>query len=107
VSRRAVEWSVIARGDLEAIADVIAEDNAINALRVVERIEGRAERLATLPERGRIVPELRWHGVLAFREVIEPPWRLVYRVEERRVLVLAVLDGRRQLEDLLLDRLVR
>jgi len=107
VSRYTVEWAFTARDDLESIASYIAEDSAINALSVVERIKARAETLVTLPMRGRIVPELRWHGVMTFRELIEKPWRLIYRIEADRVVVVSVLDGRRSLEDLLLDRFVR
>jgi hypothetical protein len=50
---------------------------------------------------------LRWHGVISFQELFEKPWRLIYRVELHRVLVVSVLDGRRSLEDLLLERFVR
>lgn len=107
MSRYTVEWAFTARDDLESVASYIAEDSAINALSVVERIEARAETLVTLPMRGRIVPELRWHGVMTFRELIEKPWRLIYRIEADRVVVVSVLDGRRSLEDLLLDRFVR
>jgi toxin ParE1/3/4 len=107
VSRYSVEWAFTAREDLEAIATYIADDSAINALGVVERIEKRAETLVTLPMRGRIVPELRWHGVMTFQELIEKPWRIIYRIEAHRVVVVSVLDGRRSLEDLLLDRFVR
>ncbi len=38
--------------------------------------------------------------------MIERPWRIVYRIETESVLVLAVLDGRRDLRSLLLERLV-
>jgi plasmid stabilization system protein ParE len=102
-----VDWAVTARDDLEGIAAYIAEDDVFNALKVVERIELRAASLTTLPMRGRVVPELRWHGVTAFQELIERPWRIIYRIEPRRVVVVSVLDGRRSLEDLLLDRFVR
>jgi toxin ParE1/3/4 len=39
--------------------------------------------------------------------VIERPWRIIYRTEADQVLVMAVLDGRRELRSLLLERLVR
>lgn len=107
MTRYAVEWAITARDDLEAIADYIAADSVINALKVVERIEARAATLSSLPMRGRVVPELRWHGVMTFQELIEKPWRLIYRIEAHRVVVVSVLDGRRSLEDLLLDRFVR
>ena len=63
--------------------------------------------LATAPERGRVVPELRWNGITTYRELVVPPWRVIYRIHETRVLVVSVVDSRRQLEDLLLARFLR
>ena len=73
---------------------------------VLDRLQARAESLTTTAERGRVVPELRAVDVHQYREVIERPWRIVYRIESESVLVLAVLDGRRDLRSLLLERLV-
>jgi len=53
------------------------------------------------------VPELAAVGVHTYRELVVSPWRLVYRISAKTVYVLAVLDGRRNIEDVLLDRLVR
>ena len=107
MKRYAVTWAITARDDLEEIAAYIAVDSPINALKVVERIEVRAQTLTTLPMRGRIVPELHWHGVVTFQELVERPWRLIYRIDGSTVYVVGVLDGRRQLEDLLLARFLR
>ena len=107
MKRYVVEWAITALDDLEEIISYIADDSPINALKVVERIEARAHTLVTLPMRGRIIPELQWQGVTTFLEVQEPPWRLIYRVDGSRVHVVGVLDGRRQLEDLLLARFLR
>jgi len=107
VKRYAVDWAFIARDDVENFAAYIAHDSAINALNVVERLEAQAATLSSLPMRGRIVPELRTHGVIAFRELIERPWRIIYRIDGHRVVIVSVLDGRRSLEDLLLDRFLR
>jgi toxin ParE1/3/4 len=74
-------------------------------LAVLDKLQHRASALAIAAERGRIVPELRAVGVRHYRELIERPWRIIYRIEGARVLVLAALDGRRDLEALLLDRL--
>lgn len=92
-----VDWAVVARNDLDGIALYIADDSPINALRMVERIEKRAAALRTFPERGRIVAELRSLGQDRYREIIESPWRLVYRIEGYQVLVVSVLDSRRDL----------
>jgi len=60
-----------------------------------------------MAERGRVVPELGRLHVREYRELIVAPYRLVYRVTPREVAVLVALDARRNLEDVLLDRLIR
>ena len=102
-----VLWTDTATADLEEIVEFIASDDPANAVKVLDRLESRAEGLKRLPQRGRVVPELRVMGVLMYRELVEGPWRIVYRCEERRVYVLAILDSRRDLTGLLLERLTR
>jgi plasmid stabilization system protein ParE len=104
---RAVSWTRTALGDLESLVDYIAAEDPGNAGQVLDRIERKAASLATQSARGRIVPELRDIGVLHYRELVETPWRIVYRFDARHVFVLAVLDSRRDLQTLLLERLVR
>jgi toxin ParE1/3/4 len=67
----------------------------------------RAESLARVPLRGRVVPELSWFGIRTYRELVVGPHRIAYRIVSKHVQVLAVLDGRRDLADLLLERLTR
>ncbi len=47
--------------------------------------------------------ELRYYGILIYRELSSRPWRIIYRVEQNTVWVLAVIDGRMNVEDILLD----
>ena len=102
-----VLWTESARTDLETIVDFIAEENPRNALSVLEKLEKRARTLRQFPERGRTVSELRTLDVFLYRELIQRPWRIIYRIVEKRVYVLAVLDRRRELTSLLLERLAR
>ncbi len=104
MKRYGVVWAEVAEGDLARILDFLVEEAPGNARGALERIEAAAFALETLPRRGRVVPELKWYGIDRYREVQSPPWRLVYRVEEEQVVVVAVLDSRRSLEDALLDR---
>lgn len=105
-ARYRVRWAFVAQRDLIRILEYLADRNPGAARRTLEDIETRAARLAFAPLRGRLVPELVSIHVREYREIQAPPYRLVYRVIERRVTVLAVFDSRRNLEDVLLDRLL-
>jgi len=107
ISAFRVIWAEPAASDLAAIVGFIAQDSPLNARKVLARLRQKADSLASLPWRGRAVPELRDLGLDSLRELIAKPYRLIYRVDEDRVTVLAVLDGRRHLEDILYERLLR
>jgi len=89
------------------LAQVLSFAPTLNAHRVLARLETRAAARESSPGRGRIVPELSHFGMRAWRELVVRPYRIVYRIEGDTVTVLAVFDGRRDLEDLLLERLLR
>lgn len=80
-----IEWSEPAVSDLAGIHDYIARDSEQYANRFVQRI---------FPELGRRVRETDDELV---REVIHQNYRIIYRVEPARFLVLAVLHGGRDL----------
>jgi len=102
-----VEWTRTATLDLEAIVNYIAEDDIGTAVSILSRLEEAAAALVRLPSRGRIVLELADYGIQTYRELVSSPWRIIYRIAGKKVIVLAVLDSRRNLEDLLLERLIR
>ncbi|RJO64388.1 MAG: type II toxin-antitoxin system RelE/ParE family toxin [Myxococcales bacterium] len=102
-----VFWTETAIRDLEDLLAYIAADSPANARNVLGRLKDRAVALGSTPGRGRVVPELAQFGLSAWRELIVRPYRLIYRIESKTVYVLAVLDSRRDLEDLLLKRLLR
>ena len=100
-----VIWTDTAENDLKEIIEFISIDSPRNALSILKKIKQKASNLYSLPERGRIVPELQSQGILQYREIIIPPWRLMYRITEREIYVLTVIDSRRNVEDILLARL--
>jgi addiction module RelE/StbE family toxin len=104
MSKFNVLWTRTAEQDLEAIIEYIARDSVDNALKAFQALRSKAAKLATLPERGRVVPEMKACGISTYRELVIPPWRIIYRMESETVMVLAVIDARRNLEDILLDR---
>ncbi|MFC1862734.1 type II toxin-antitoxin system RelE/ParE family toxin [Thermodesulfobacteriota bacterium] len=99
-------WANVAECDLKDIIESISIDNPQNALKILKNIKQKASELFTLPERGRIVPELQDQGILQYREIVISPWRLIYRISERKVFVLSLLDSWRNVEDILLKRFV-
>ena len=102
-----VAWAFVARNDLGQIIDHIAQDSPDDALRILHKIRQRAAELHAMPDQGRIVPELKEQGIHTYRELIVAPWRIVYRVSDTTVFVLSVIDSRRNVEDILLDRLIK
>lgn len=104
--KRKVLWANMAENDLARIIEYIADDSPSNAVRVLNTIKDKATSLYHSRERGRIIPELHEHGILQYRGLIVPPWRIVYRISEDSVYVLSVLDSRQNIEDILFTRLI-
>ena len=106
MNKYSVLWTKTAEQDLGNIIDYIAQDSPDRALEILHMIRTSASALTSMPERGRIVPELKVHGISTYRELVISPWRMIYRTEGKNVIILTVIDGRRNLEDILLDRLL-
>ena len=87
-----VDWSEPAISDLEGIWDFIARDSRNYATGTVNRLVEAVEPLETFPHMGRHIPEAE---VQDARELVVGHYRLMYRVEEERVLIVAVIHGRR------------
>ena len=106
-SRFRVEWTEAASSDLEDIVRFIARDSPLNATKLYKRLRKRAETLQTLHSRGRVVPELADLEIRACLELSVPPYRIIYRIQKPKVFVHAVLDARRDLREVLAERLLR
>jgi len=105
-SKYKVIWANVAEADLKDIIEYISIDNPQNALKILKKIKQKASEVYAFPERGRIVPELQDQGILQYKEIIIPPWRLIYRITERKVFVLSLIDSRRNVEDIMFKRFV-
>ena len=97
-----------AMDDLEAIYDYIyIHDSPDRADYVIGRIEETFGRLTLFPERGGYLPELLEIGIKEYRETFFKPYRIVYRIIGNKVYVMMIVDGRRDLQTLLLCRLLK
>lgn len=63
--------------------------------RLVGEVVVQVERLVDFPESGRIVPEFELSNL---REIIYPPFRIVYRVDAARIWIVRVWRGERLLK---------
>ena len=88
-----VIWSDRALKSLAAIHAHISADSEANARRAIDRILKTGDQLSTFPFSGRIVPHPRRKNV---RELIEQPYRIVYRVGSDNVEVVDVLHSARR-----------
>ena len=91
-----VKWSPEGAEDLESIAEYIARDSDYYARAVVSEILSASRSLPEFPVIGRVVPEI---GDENIRERFIYSYRLVYRVESARILIVAVIHGKRLLEN--------
>jgi plasmid stabilization system protein ParE len=89
-----VHWTDTAVAHLRAVRDYIARDSPGYARAVADRIVGRAELLAAVPLLGAEVPE---YGDESIREVLEHPYRIIYRVLPNQIDVVAIIHGARRL----------
>ena len=86
---------------------VTTNDSLQKAETLFGNIEEKISNLSELANRGHIPPELERIGIYEYREIYFKPYRIIYQISESDVYVHCVLDGRRDLEDLLQERLLR
>ncbi len=98
----------IALDDLYAICRHVANnDSPGKAEHVLDNIQKAMTSLETMPARGNHPPEMQRLGILDFREIFFKPYRIIYEIRDKTVFIHAVLDGRRNCEDLLQQRILR
>jgi len=102
-----VNWTKSAQNDLENIIEYIKTDSIQNARKIFFEIKEKCEKLYYSPLKYRIVPELQYIGVNKYRELLHKRRRIIYKIENRTVYILIVAGTSRNLEDLLLQRLLK
>lgn len=96
-----------AERDLESIHDYIAQfDCLASANYVLDQLMETAADLAKHPERGSYPKELLALGIKEYRQTSFKPYRLIYRVIERQVIIYLIVDGRRDMQSVLARRLL-
>jgi toxin ParE1/3/4 len=89
-----VIWTELALQELDEIADYSALDDPQAARRLVQRVFQHVRQLEESPESGSRPPEMRQSR---YRQIVEPPCRIFYRLDGARVFVLYVTRGEMRL----------
>jgi toxin ParE1/3/4 len=97
-----------AEADIFGICQYIAvNDSAAKANDVFEKLQETCLSLENFPDRGHLPPELERINVRDYSEIHFKPYRIIYQIRDNRVMIHCVMDGRRHLQDILLERLLR
>ncbi len=91
-----LEWSEEALEDIESIATYIEKDSPAYAKSVVSKFFEKAEILKEFTKAGRKVPEI---NDINIREIFVYSYRMIYKIEPNKVLFIAVVHGKRVLEN--------
>ena len=89
-------WTDNAITHLVDIYEYIARDSPVYAKRIADRLTSRSEKITDFPMSGRIVPEYESEDI---RQIIETPYRIIYRIMSNRIDVLAVIHCARLLPE--------
>ncbi len=92
-----LRWTQNSITDLHAIYEYIAEDSPTNALQMIDRLTSREEQLMAFPLSGRVVSETERQDI---REIIEPPYRIIYHLRADSIDILTVMHGARVLREI-------
>lgn len=96
-----------AEQDLEDIYDYIAEyDSLENADYVLDKLMEVVASLTSFPERGAYPKELMALGIREYRQAHFKPYRIIYRTTDKQVFVYLIADGRRDMQSLLMRRML-
>ncbi|WP_304224776.1 type II toxin-antitoxin system RelE/ParE family toxin [Gracilinema caldarium] len=93
--------------DIEEIIEYYLLEKPDYAKKIFELITTRLHSLKYFPQKSRIVSELLEYNINDYRELIESYWRIIYRIENNHVEVFTVIDSRRNVQDLLVEKLKR
>lgn len=98
-------WSRSSVRDLDEVLGFLAESAGVEpAMKLYEELRRRIATLPQQPRRCRRIPEFRGLGLPEHRELILPPYRVFFRLQDRQIMLLGILDSRRDLEELLVQR---
>ena len=102
-----VEVSPFAQDDFNEIIEYYSSYSQDYVETTISEFEENVMSLQQHPKSGRIIPELERQGITQYRELIQGYYRIVYKISKDKVVILTVIDGRRNFEDIIIEKLSR
>lgn len=98
----------LAKADLKDIFIYVSvNDRLESANKLLDGLESTIEKLKIYPDRGHIPPELRQTGIKNYLEIHYKPFRIIYEIDGNLVYIHSVIDGRRNIQEILNNRILR
>ena len=86
---------------------VVINDSLDIANKLLDKLEETCNKLEKYPERGHIPEELRNTGIKRYLEIHYKPYRIIYEIKKNIIYIHSVLDGRRNIQEILSNRILR
>jgi len=96
--KHTIKLSEAAFADIESIVEYYLRLNRKTAFRYYKEILKRIRNLSMFPRIGRIVPEFEEELFDKYREIIFKQFRIIYRIDHARILIIRIIDARRMLD---------
>ncbi|MEO8398916.1 MAG: type II toxin-antitoxin system RelE/ParE family toxin [Ignavibacteriaceae bacterium] len=97
-----------AKEDMKEIFFYISiNDSLVIANKLLDKIEETCYKLVKFPHRGHIPEELRSTGIKRYLAIHYKAYRIIYEVKKNIIYVHSVLDGRRNIQEILSNRILR
>ena len=102
-----VEVSPFAQDDFNEIIEYYSSYSQNYVETTISEFEENVMSLKQHPRSGRIIPELERQGITQYRELIQGYYRIIYKISKDKVTVLTIIDGRRNFEEIIIEKLSR
>lgn len=97
-----------AQEDLGDIYEYVARSDSLAKVdQLHASLLSLCKQVEKFPKRGHVTPELKLLGVVNFRELHFKTYRIIYQIIDRDIFIHCIIDGRRDMENLLRERLLR
>jgi toxin ParE1/3/4 len=100
--------TIDAEEDIFSIYNYILKNDSENSANYIfQKLKETCLSLISFPDRGHTLPELERINVYNYKEIHFKPYRLIYQIVDNKVYIHCVFDGRRELQEVLENRLFR